>query len=69
MIEQLPIRRAYVVNLNVSVCLDVENCPIQAAVLSDVLLPMALCDLDPDFVTPGRYKTFLYCHKLGSPSH
>jgi len=50
----LPVKQAYVVSLNMSVCLDPDSCPITAMLLDDVMLPMMICELDPDYATNGK---------------
>ena len=53
--EDLPDKNSYIVNLELSICLEAgEPCDIKKVVLENILLPKLPCDYNTDFKFPGK---------------
>ncbi|XP_053400990.1 uncharacterized protein LOC123541000 [Mercenaria mercenaria] len=48
-ITSLPIKRIYVANVNLSICLDQENCKVEMEILKNDILPQTICEWNPDY--------------------
>ena len=68
LIKSLPIQRIYVASVNLSICLDQENCQVEVELLKNDILPQSICELNPGYTDKGNdqsdkrknIKTFYY---------
>ncbi|XP_053398344.1 uncharacterized protein LOC128556707 [Mercenaria mercenaria] len=49
LITSLPIQKIYVVNVNLSICLDQHSCEVEVEILNYDVLPQKICGWNPDY--------------------
>ncbi|XP_060573589.1 uncharacterized protein LOC132731425, partial [Ruditapes philippinarum] len=49
LIKDLPIQRVYVASVNLSICLDHENCQNEVDILRNEILPQSICKMNPGY--------------------